>query len=155
MPPTCSPSGHHAQPWRVTIQRDGTWTPDSAPDRRLPAIGPHDREAAISLGAFQETLETAAPAFGLSQGEVAVENGPTIHLHVADGPMTAPSILEAIHNRRTRRRGLQNSSLPQEVVQALLVALPDLTLSPWHRVAPLLEAPPKTIQMVLRVGVVR
>ncbi|EKV30131.1 Dinucleotide-utilizing enzymes involved in molybdopterin and thiamine biosynthesis family 2 [Caenispirillum salinarum AK4] len=122
-----APSGHNAQPWRVTLRDARHWTLDIAPDRRLPAVDPEDREAVISLGAFLETLETAAPALGLAVREVEVAPGPEVRLSVVDGPRADdPAGLEAIWARRTRRRGLRPDPLPDDVVADLLDDMPDV-----------------------------
>ncbi|WP_404384889.1 Acg family FMN-binding oxidoreductase [Caenispirillum salinarum] len=122
-----APSGHNTQPWRVTLRDAQHWTLDIAPERRLPAVDPDDRETVISLGAFLETLETAAPSLGLAVRDVEVAPGPEVRLSVLDGPQAdGPASLEAIWARRTRRRGLRPDPLPDDLVEDLLADMPDV-----------------------------
>lgn len=122
-----APSGHNAQPWRVTLHDAGHWTLDIAPERRLPAVDPEDREAAISLGTFLETLERAAPALGLAVRDVTVEDGPVIRFRVVEGPHGKAAVLHIIRARHTRRRGLTDDPLPEATLRAMLVGLTDVT----------------------------
>jgi nitroreductase len=59
-----APSGHNAQPWRVLVRSRARWSIAIAPDRRLPAVDPADREAVIGIGAFLESLCLAGMALG-------------------------------------------------------------------------------------------
>ena len=61
-----APSSHNVQPWTVRIVERHRWIVGVDPQRSLPAVDPANREQALSLGAFLETLVAAAGASGLA-----------------------------------------------------------------------------------------
>lgn len=63
-----APSGHNTQPWRVFIDSPRKWVLGSAPERRLPAVDPDNRELLLSLGAFLENLDQAVGRHGFRLG---------------------------------------------------------------------------------------
>src|SRR5579884_2384630 len=54
-----APSAHNAQPWRLHLQADGSYTLCYAYADKLLA-DPDDRDALLGIGAFYETLALAA-----------------------------------------------------------------------------------------------
>ncbi len=59
-----APSGHNSQPWYVRIIDPRRMIIGAAPERRLPAVDPDNREMMLSLGAFVENFHLAAGDMG-------------------------------------------------------------------------------------------
>ena len=62
--PSLAPSGHNTQPWFVEYVAPYHWIIGNDQHKWLPAVDPQQREPLLSLGAFLQTLELAALAFG-------------------------------------------------------------------------------------------
>jgi hypothetical protein len=59
-----SPSGHNTQPWFMKLVEPFHWIIGNDSNRWLPAVDPYQRETILSIGAFIQTLESAATAKG-------------------------------------------------------------------------------------------
>lgn len=127
-----APSGHNAQPWLVSISRDGSrLCVSAARDRRLPMVDPHDRELQISLGCFVETLIQAAPLAGLAAEVTGVADTfdpqePFVTLRLRPAVTVDDAALEtALRDRRTLRKGLRGESIDEAALTRLIGDLPD------------------------------
>ncbi|MBM3787450.1 MAG: nitroreductase [Acidobacteria bacterium] len=109
-----APSGHNAQPWRVTVDRDHLCL-GSDRARWLPMVDPHNRELALSMGAFLENLLIAAPCLGYRATFEVVGAGPSDDdlVTVALAPMTSTGqdALPPLRLRRTVRTGQLSQAL--------------------------------------------
>ncbi len=59
-----APSSHNTQPWKVSITGERELVIEADRERWLSEVDPESRELMLSLGAFWENLEEAAPALG-------------------------------------------------------------------------------------------
>ena len=121
-----APSSHNTQPWRVHVDDAGRWSVGADASRQLRVVDPDARELVLSVGAFAETLATAAGAIGFEPrisvpGQtrtapdlLAVELSPT-----APGD---PGCLARIRSRCTVREGQLPDPLGAIDVRALLAA---------------------------------
>lgn len=103
-----APSGHNAQPWYVRAKgQQLTISKDAACE--LPAVDPDNRELAISMGAFVETLVLAAGALGLAT-EVKVVGADTradefVRIALTSSATVSGYQTARIEQRRTLRKG--------------------------------------------------
>jgi hypothetical protein len=117
-----APSGHNTQPWRVRIEKQGTWIIEADPDRRLPIVDPLNRELLLSIGAFVENLVITAASLGyrvdtkiLAQDKMARE---ILHIGLhQDTVLSYP--LQRMELRRTVRHGQLPKELDSRDVRAL------------------------------------
>lgn len=119
-----APSSHNTQPWRVHVESPTRWIVGPDPLRQLTAVDPEARELVLSVGAFLESLVTAANALGIAtdvevvgtartgSGMMAVNLTPSRPGNSAD--------LERIRTRRTIRDGLRPDPIRSADVAALL-----------------------------------
>ena len=118
-----APSGHNAQPWRVTVEEPDRWTLALDPERLLPEVDPERREAMLSLGHFVENLVLAAGSMGLKADvEVLAEerrNHEVARIHLTAGTPTDDP-LRRLSLRRTLRSGYSPEELSRPDVDALL-----------------------------------
>lgn len=118
-----APSGHNAQPWRVTVEEPDRWTLSLDPERLLPEVDPENREAMLSLGHFVENLVLAAGSMGLEADvEVLAEerhDREVARIHLTAGTPTDDP-LRRLFLRRTLRSGYSPEELSRSDVDVLL-----------------------------------
>lgn len=117
-----APSGHNAQPWSVRVAADSVRI-GSDQSRWLSKVDPHNREMALSIGAFLENLLIACPGHGY-QADFAItgsnpSDGDLIQVRLAKTTETARNALEPLRLRRTVRTGQLSRPLSGEDVDPL------------------------------------
>jgi nitroreductase len=116
-----APSGHNAQPWLVLVRDARHWSLAIAPDRRLPAVDPADREAALGLGAFLENLSVAGEALGcrieVERYGQRVDDPDLVTLR--NEPASPRGDTLAIRQRRTTRRPFDTRPVARRDIVAL------------------------------------
>lgn len=89
---TLAPSRHNVQPWQVRLRGTTAFGLGLDPERRLPAVDPSGREAAVALGAFVENVALGAAHLGYDA-----------EVELLAGPVTTPELLRATLRRMRRR----------------------------------------------------
>jgi hypothetical protein len=122
-----APSGHNTQPWSVHILEPDRWIVGIDPQRRLPAVDPHNREAMLSIGAFTENLVLAAGVMGLEARVRILASAPwaeeVLEVTFEKGkPSSYP--LERLIQRMTVKKGYLPDEIKAEDIRYLSQALP-------------------------------
>jgi len=107
-----APSGHNAQPWQVRVHSPDEWMLALDPDRRLPEVDPHNREAFLSLGHFIENLVIAARSAGF-QADVEVVATDSRDHDVARIHLTSALPTDDPLRRLALRRTLRSGYVPE------------------------------------------
>ncbi|WP_223650548.1 nitroreductase family protein [Hymenobacter psoromatis] len=107
-----APSGHNAQPWRVTRHAPFQWTIGNDRTRWLPAVDPTQRETMLSIGAFLQNLESAANHLGYAcRWQLLNDNNQSASVIDVTLTKTAglPTVdITSLLRRRTVRTGYRN-----------------------------------------------
>ncbi len=118
-----APSGHNTQPWTVRITGDGLRI-GSDPKRWLPQVDPHNRELALSIGAFLENLIAASPGHGYKVDYTVIANTPKdanlVDVRLSPAQESDQATLERIRLRRTVRNGQLRRPLSSADIGGLL-----------------------------------
>lgn len=116
---TLAPSGHNTQPWRFSIQDDGTIR--IAPDlcRTLPIVDSDNRELFISLGCAAENLVLAASEHGYAAQVRSDETTGTICVHLEKQAVEPNPLAAQIARRQTNRSLYSAQRIPDDIVDRL------------------------------------
>jgi len=117
-----APSGHNTQPWFVRLSGPNKLIIGADPERRLPAVDPHNREVMLSIGAFTENLVLAAGNMGLKACPRVIATDPgdqdvvdiTFEKHQ---PSSYP--LARLTQRMTVKRGYRPNDIKQDDLKYL------------------------------------
>ena len=119
-----APSGHNTQPWFVERVGPFHWILGNDSARWLPAVDPTQRETMLSLGAFAQTMKSAAIAIGYScrTTPLAVSNQDERVLEVWLTPSSPrpDSIVAQIEARRTVRSPFLNDAIRDDDLAHLI-----------------------------------
>ncbi len=123
---TLAPSGHNTQPWRFSIQDDGTIciVPDLS--RTLPIVDGDNRELFISLGCAAENLVLAASEQGYTAQVRSDEATGNIRIHL-DKQLVEPNPLATQITRRQTNRSLYSAQRISDDVITQLQQMPTET----------------------------
>jgi len=122
-----APSGHNTQPWFVRLLGPDKLIVGADPERRLPAVDPHNREAIISIGAFAENLVLAAGTMGLKAhvNVIAADAWAQDLLEVSfENSKPRPYPLERLTQRMTVKQDYLGDEIRPADIQYLSESLP-------------------------------
>ncbi len=100
---TQAANGHNTQPWKFSI-KDNTIEIHPDTSRRLPVVGPHDREMWISLGCALENMLVAARASGYAAEVTYPDQADFIHIQLTSDTRKAARCSMPSHCARIRAR---------------------------------------------------
>lgn len=123
-----APSGHNAQPWRITIKAPQHWIIGTDKTRWLPAVDPENRETMLSIGAFMENLSVAAEMLGY-QAEFEIVGKDEFSSEIAAVRLLKGKQADVseknLQNRRTLRKNLLKEPLKKEDINHLIASKRD------------------------------
>jgi nitroreductase len=124
-----APSIHNSQPWRFRMSAPTTVEVRADRSRRLAEIDPSGRELMISIGAAVLNLRMAISARGRMPlvGLFPDRAEPDLVARVTAGPVRAPNatvaaLADAIPLRRTNRRPMRPTPVPERVLRDICQA---------------------------------
>jgi len=123
-----SPSGHNAQPWVIRVIEPGKWMLGSSEQRWLPAVDPANRELTLSIGAFLNTLKTAALTKGYDADieTLSIDPRDTSIAEITLKKTTpSPFPIEKILMRRTIRNGITNKQVSAKDISFITSKMSD------------------------------
>ena len=124
-----APSGHNTQPWLVTSLAPFHWIIGQDRRRWLPGVDPDQRETILSLGAFLQSLEFAASAFGYGCHWTLLatrnQDEQVMAVRLAKTESRDPAHVDEMKSRRTIRAGFSPEVLRADDVASLVAGEPE------------------------------